>query len=83
LIAKTKLISVRLSAGLSQARLGARADVHPANISAIEHRQRPCWPALRKRISKVLGISEAELFDRQGWALEDKDTNESLQKIAQ
>ncbi|OPY56041.1 MAG: hypothetical protein A4E55_02263 [Pelotomaculum sp. PtaU1.Bin035] len=76
MIAKTKLVSVRSSMGLSQARLGARADVHPANISAIEHRQRPCWPALRKRISSVLGIAETELFNEQGWALE--DTSEPL-----
>jgi hypothetical protein len=61
---------------MSQAKLGALADVHPANISAIEKKQRPCWPALRRRISMVLGVGE--LFDEKGWAL-DAIPNENIE----
>ncbi|MCL6447620.1 MAG: helix-turn-helix domain-containing protein [Armatimonadetes bacterium] len=68
----TKLQKIREERGLSQSRLGGLALVHPSAISKIEHKQQPCWPALRKRICQVLQVSETELFDKNGWPLEVK-----------
>jgi len=75
-ITKTKLAAIRKQKGLTQAKLGALAEIHPATISALEHRHRPCWPALRRRISLALGVPEITLFDKHGWLLVEEEEKE-------
>jgi transcriptional regulator with XRE-family HTH domain len=75
----TLLQFFRVKKGLTQAELGAQAGIHPATISALEHRTRTCWPALRRRLATVLEVSETILFDERGWPLENEEIDDSAQ----
>lgn len=58
-----KLKELREQKGLTQAELGRRIKISPACISQVEHGDRRPWPNFRKRVSKVLGVPETEIFD--------------------
>lgn len=53
---------VRKEKGLSQLKLSFMTDISPWDISRIENDWLKPYPGWRKRLSKALGISEAELF---------------------
>jgi len=57
-----KLKSLRLSRGLSQRRLAARAGVSNATVSLIEHGRTNPSTGLLKRVLDALGVSFAEFF---------------------
>lgn len=57
-----KLKSLRVSRGLSQRRLAARAGVSNATVSLIEHGRTNPSTGLLKRILDALGVSFAEFF---------------------
>lgn len=52
----------REKAGLSQTELARRSKIAAQNLSAIERGKLEAWPKARKQLSKVLKISESELF---------------------
>lgn len=58
----SRLREAREAAGLSQSRLSSLASVPQSLISAHENGRLILYPAARKRIAKVLGVPESELF---------------------
>jgi len=48
--------------GLSQGELGLMVHCAQPNISAVERGAKPCWPALKRRLTEALGVPENELF---------------------
>lgn len=52
----------RETLGLSQSQLARLCGVSSQALWPVEAGQRPPWPALKKRLSSTLGMSEAELF---------------------
>lgn len=57
-----RLKEVRNERGLSQLRLALLTGIAPGDISRIENNWLRPYPGWRKRLSRALGISEAELF---------------------
>lgn len=57
-----RIREVREKLGLSQVELSRRARIASPNLSAIEHVERKAWPKPRRRLARVLGVPEAELF---------------------
>lgn len=60
------LRKIRLQRGLSQQKLAALADIHPANLSKIENGKLFPYPKWRKRLAEALGwpVERAdELFE--------------------
>lgn len=54
----------RIKVGLSQTMLSVMAGVPNSNMNAVERGTREAWPKLRKRLSRVLKVSEDELFPK-------------------
>jgi transcriptional regulator with XRE-family HTH domain len=59
---KNRVKEFREKAGLSQTELARRVHVASPNLSAVENNQRVAWPKLRRRLSRSLKTTEAELF---------------------
>jgi transcriptional regulator with XRE-family HTH domain len=57
----TKLRDRRLSAGLRQAEVAARAGISPSYLNLIEHNRRKVTPDVMERLATVLGIDRAAL----------------------
>lgn len=64
-----KLRALREARGMTQTELGRRIRISPSAISAVEAGDRRPWRNFRKRVAKVFGVEESEIFGG--------DTNES------
>lgn len=58
----SKLKELRLAKGLTQTELGRRIRIAPSAISAVEAGDRRPWKNFRKRVARVIGVPEAEIF---------------------
>ena len=47
---------------LSQVELARKAKMASTNLNAIENGRLAPWPKVKKRLAKVLGVTESELF---------------------
>lgn len=65
----TKLRDRRLSAGLRQAEVAARAGISPSYLNLIEHNRRKVTPDVMERLAEVLGIDRAALAEGKEAAL--------------
>ena len=61
-----RLREIRKEKGLSQLRLAFMTNIAPNEISRIENGWIKPYPGWRKRFSRALGVSEAELFPDNG-----------------
>ena len=52
----------RQQLGLSQTKLACRVEIAESTLSDLELGKRQSWPKIRRALSRVLGVSEAELF---------------------
>lgn len=60
-----KLKQLREAAGLSQAVLAQKAKVNQTTISHVEAGRTYAYPAFRRRVAKVLGFREFEIFETE------------------
>ena len=58
----SNLQKVRKEKGLSQLKLSMMTGIAPGDISCIENDRLRPYPGWRKRLTRVLGVSEQELF---------------------
>ena len=72
----SKLKKIREAEGISQTLLAARLRVGQGTVSEIENGKRYAWPKLRRRMARILGVRESELFDERGRVLEVGDEDE-------
>lgn len=61
----------RLELGWTQVDLAKRVNQDPSNTSRLESGATKAGPGLRERVSTALGMEAEELFDGQGWPLDD------------
>ncbi len=66
----TRIEFLRRELGWKQKELADQYNGHSCDISQIELGVRKPWPRVRKSIAQALGVSEADLFDDNGWPLE-------------
>ncbi len=55
----------RQQLGLSQTKLACMAGVAESTLSDLELGKRQAWPKIRKTLSRILGLTEAELFPEE------------------
>ena len=65
--------SRRKELGLSQSSLARLIGLAESNLSQLELGKRDPWPKVRKDLSRVLGMSEAELFSTTEKGRQDGD----------
>jgi transcriptional regulator with XRE-family HTH domain len=58
-----KLRVVREEKGLKQRELAEKAHICQTTISEFERGTRKPWPSAMRKLSKVLGVPESELFE--------------------
>jgi transcriptional regulator with XRE-family HTH domain len=58
------LRDLRLRLGWSQAKLGRKARLHPADVSRFESGRAVPYPGQLRRLARVLGVDEAMLLDK-------------------
>lgn len=66
----TRVEFLRRERGWKQKDLAQLYGGHSCDVSQIEQGIRKPWPRVRKDIADSLGVSEEDLFDRNGWPLE-------------
>ena len=59
---KNRIKELRERQNLSQSRLARMVGVAEPTLSQVERGQRAPWPKLKRQLTDVLKISEAELF---------------------
>jgi transcriptional regulator with XRE-family HTH domain len=63
--------------GFSQTAFAARVGIGQGTLSDFENNKRICWPKLRRKIARALGVPESDLFDEKGRVLEVGNGDES------
>ncbi|MFC1968607.1 helix-turn-helix transcriptional regulator [Chloroflexota bacterium] len=58
----------RQQLALSQTKLACMLGIAGSTLSDLELGKRQAWPKIRKALSRVLGVTERELFP-EGWKL--------------
>jgi len=59
---KNQIRERRQQLGLSQTKLACMIGVAESTLSDLELGKRQSWPKIRRALSRVLGLTEAELF---------------------
>jgi transcriptional regulator with XRE-family HTH domain len=59
---ENKIKECRLKAGYSQVELARRAGMGSTNLNAIENGRLKAWPKVKRKLARVLKVTEAELF---------------------
>jgi len=59
----TKIKQMRLDKGISQRQLAQDAGVCQSLLSAVENERMRLWPAMAKKLAKVLKVDVADLAD--------------------
>jgi transcriptional regulator with XRE-family HTH domain len=71
-----RITKLREEKGWSRWELGRRAGIHPADIGKIESLRVRAYPGQQKRIADALGVPVGDLFDDQGWPVEEGESSE-------
>ena len=59
---KNNIKTIREAQGLNQTALASKTGIAQGTISAFESGKLYCWPKARRKIAKVLGKTEVEIF---------------------
>jgi putative transcriptional regulator len=65
----TTIEFLRRQNGISQVELSRLTGINSSIIGQIERGHRRSWPKLRRQLSGAFKLTEAELFDENGWPL--------------